>query len=68
MINILGERQGEVSVTGMENVLQIPQVSVHIYGKLETKIERKMGHITALGKTIKEAEKKAIKARKLLTI
>jgi 5-(carboxyamino)imidazole ribonucleotide synthase len=52
----------------MENVLKLPGVHVHIYGKAETKPERKMGHITATGKTMKEAYNKAVKARKLLSI
>jgi 5-(carboxyamino)imidazole ribonucleotide synthase len=68
MINILGERQSPAQVKGLEKILKMPNVFVHIYGKAETKNERKMGHITVLGKTVKEAYNKAIKARKLLMI
>lgn len=68
MVNILGERIGSVDVKNLEKVLEIPGVYVHIYGKAETKLERKMGHITAIDKTIKKAYTKAIKARKLLSI
>lgn len=68
MINIIGERKGAVDVKALEKVLEIPDVHVHIYGKAETKPERKMGHITATGKTMKEAYNKAVKARKLLSI
>src|SRR5205823_4105749 len=46
MVNILGERAGEAKVEGLEQALAIPNVSVHIYGKAETRPERKMGHIT----------------------
>lgn len=68
MINILGERNGKADPQGVEKAEKIPGVKVHIYGKLETKPERKMGHITALGNTIEEAYNKAIRARKLITI
>ncbi len=59
MVNILGERQGPVKLEGLEKALAIPGVGVHIYGKRETRPERKMGHITAIGDTIKKASKKA---------
>lgn len=68
MINILGKRQGEVQLLGLEHALKIPHVSVHIYGKKETKQMRKMGHITVVAKTIKNALSKAKKARTLITI
>ncbi len=68
MINILGERKGKSDPKGIEEAEKIPGVKVHIYGKHETKPERKMGHITALGKTVDEAYNKAIKARELVTI
>lgn len=68
MINILGERKGDVEIKGLEKVLNIQGVAVHIYGKSETKVERKMGHITVIGETINECLKKAIKARKTIQI
>lgn len=68
MINILGERDGEAQVEGMEEALSLPGVSVHMYGKKETRVERKMGHITVIGDTIAEAIQRAQKARKYITI
>ncbi|HSX46768.1 MAG TPA: 5-(carboxyamino)imidazole ribonucleotide synthase [Patescibacteria group bacterium] len=68
MINILGERNGETVVTGLEAALQLPQVSVHLYGKAPTKIDRKMGHITATGKNVTEARKRATLARRRMGI
>lgn len=68
MINILGERNGEAKVKGLEKALKIPMVKVHIYGKKETKTERKMGHITAVGKNTKEALQRAYLARKRISI
>ncbi|HWY79599.1 MAG TPA: 5-(carboxyamino)imidazole ribonucleotide synthase [Candidatus Sulfotelmatobacter sp.] len=68
MINILGERDGKAKQKGVAEAGKIPGVTVHIYGKLQTRKERKMGHLTAIGETIEEALKKAKKARKLITI
>lgn len=68
MINILGTRTGNAEVTGLDKALKITNVFVHIYGKIETKLERKMGHITVIGKTITECLRKARMARKYLSI
>lgn len=68
MINILGERDGETEVTGLSEALAIPNVSVHLYGKSPTKVDRKMGHINATGQNLTEARKRALKARRKITI
>ena len=68
MVNILGRRNGAAEVKGLEEALGIPGVTVHIYGKAETRPERKMGHITAIGRTTDEALKKAVLARKYISI
>jgi len=68
MINILGERDGPTEATGLHDVLAEPGVSVHLYGKSPTKIDRKMGHINVTDKTVAAAQKKARAARKKLTI
>ena len=68
MVNILGERDGPTAVTGLDKSLKIPNVKVHIYGKSPTKIDRKMGHITATGKTLQSAKLKANKARRNLSV
>lgn len=63
MVNILGERNGPTKLEGRARALAIPEVSLHWYGKSPTKIDRKMGHITAIGDTIKVAKQRATKAR-----
>lgn len=68
MINILGVRDGKAKPKGIEIAEKIPGVKVHIYGKLQTRKERKMGHITVVGKNLNETLRKAKKARKLITI
>lgn len=68
MINILGERNGETNLTGVENISDKEFVFVHDYGKSPTKIDRKMGHITAIGDSIEQAKKRAEDARKVINI
>lgn len=68
MINILGNRNAPAEVKGLEKALKLPRVSIHIYGKMETRIERKMGHITAIADNINKALRHAKKARRLITI
>lgn len=68
MINILGERDGPTVVEGLSEALEIPGVSVHLYGKFPTKVDRKMGHITATAATLDEARERAQKARELFSI
>lgn len=68
MVNILGEHSRPTILSGLENALSIPEVNVHIYGKSPTKVDRKMGHINATGKNVKEARSRANNARKVIQI
>jgi phosphoribosylaminoimidazole carboxylase len=68
MVNILGGRSGEAEPKGVETAEKIEGVKVHIYGKMDTRPERKMGHITAVAETLGEAKEKAEKARTLVSI
>jgi len=68
MINILGERNGKVALTGQDKALAFAGTHLHLYGKASTKVARKMGHITVLADSVSEAYKIAIVARKELTI
>ncbi len=56
MVNTLGVRNGPAEARGMAQALAIPGALVHVYGKLAARVGRKMGHVTALGATIAEAE------------
>lgn len=51
MINLLGEEgfEGAARYEQLENVMQQAGVSVHLYGKQNTKSFRKMGHVTIYG-------------------
>jgi 5-(carboxyamino)imidazole ribonucleotide synthase len=68
MINILGDRSGQAQVDGLTRAQKISGVSVHIYGKTDTRPERKMGHITAVANTLDEALVNARAARALIRI
>jgi 5-(carboxyamino)imidazole ribonucleotide synthase len=61
MVNLLGEEcySGKAVYSNMEQVLDMPGVYVHIYGKKETKPFRKMGHVTVVSKDLTEAVEKA---------
>lgn len=61
MINVLGEEghTGDAHYTGLENILEIPGVYVHLYGKKITKPFRKMGHVTVVDEQREEAIRKA---------
>ncbi len=56
MINLLGRRHGPIHPAAITAALAVPGAHVHFYGKREERVGRKMGHITALGATIAEAE------------
>jgi 5-(carboxyamino)imidazole ribonucleotide synthase len=67
MVNLLGDLWGE----GEPNwcaALRFPQVKVHLYGKSEARVGRKMGHITAMASTVAEAQELAMRARAALLI
>lgn len=48
MLNLLGEADahGEVAIEGLDEVLALPGVAVHLYGKRQVRPYRKMGHVT----------------------
>lgn len=48
MINLLGKRNGPVSFQHINYGLSDEHVKLHIYGKKDNRIGRKMGHITVL--------------------
>ncbi|HEX8736196.1 MAG TPA: 5-(carboxyamino)imidazole ribonucleotide synthase [Pyrinomonadaceae bacterium] len=65
MANLLGDvwRAGEPVWT---NALKFPNLKLHLYGKAEPRGGRKMGHLTALAGTAREAVETVRKAREEL--
>jgi 5-(carboxyamino)imidazole ribonucleotide synthase len=65
MANILGD----LWVDGEPNwaaACAFADVKLHLYGKSEPRPGRKMGHLTAMGKTVHEAQERVIAARDAL--
>lgn len=70
MINILGGEgfSGPVVFKGLNEVLRIEGVKLHIYGKKQTRPYRKMGHATILAETTESALSKAENVLNLLKV
>ena len=70
MVNLLGEKdfQGNAVYEGMDEVLKMKGVYVHLYGKKETKPFRKMGHVTITAETLDEAKEIAIKVKNTIKV
>lgn len=62
MVNLLGSRDGSTEPVGIGAALALPDVHVHLYGKRQVRRGRKMGHVTALGPTLADAEASALQA------
>lgn len=60
MVNLLGGHQGSGRAFGLDEALAVPGAHVHLYGKVGSGKGRKMGHVTALGGTMAEAEQSAL--------
>jgi 5-(carboxyamino)imidazole ribonucleotide synthase len=66
MANLLGDlwQAGEPNWAG---ACAIPDVKLHLYGKLAPRPGRKMGHLTALGCDQADARRKVLEARHALS-
>lgn len=62
MVNVLGHRDGDATLGGVEQALEVPGASVHLYGKREVRERRKMGHVTVTADTAEEARRRAEQA------
>jgi 5-(carboxyamino)imidazole ribonucleotide synthase len=67
MANLLGDlwEDGEPNWAA---ACRFPDVKLHLYGKAEPRAGRKMGHLTATGRTVSEAQDRVIGARDALLI
>ncbi|MDB5246389.1 MAG: phosphoribosylaminoimidazole carboxylase ATPase subunit [Segetibacter sp.] len=70
IVNVLGAENfsGKAIYKGLEDVLKIDNVFVHMYGKKETKPGRKMGHVTILSNERQELIHQAMKIKSLLSV
>jgi 5-(carboxyamino)imidazole ribonucleotide synthase len=70
IVNLLGSEgcEGEAHYEGLDEVLQMDNVFVHIYGKADTKAGRKMGHVTIISREKQDLVYKAHKIRNTLKV
>ena len=61
MVNLLGTRTGPADID-IAAAMAVPGAHVHLYGKTEVRVGRKMGHVTALGSTLEDSLKRARQA------
>lgn len=68
IVNIIGSKghSGEVFYEGLEEVLKMDNVFVHLYGKKQTQPGRKMGHVTIMSKEYQDLTHKANKIKHTL--
>ncbi len=70
MVNLVGEEghHGNVCYQNIEDIMSLPGVTPHIYGKKETRPFRKMGHVTIVNPDISEARKIAEKVKQTIKV
>ena len=68
IVNIIGSKghSGDVFYEGLDEVLKMDNVFVHIYGKKQTQPGRKMGHVTIMSKEYQDLTHKANKIKHTL--
>ena len=65
MVNLLGEIWEDTGGNpDWQRALEMPGVSLHLYGKSAARVGRKMGHINVVAETVAEALYIAVEARK----
>ena len=70
IVNLVGADgySGDAAYEGLEEVLQIENAFVHIYGKKQTKPGRKMGHVTILSSEKQELIHQANRVKNTLRV
>jgi 5-(carboxyamino)imidazole ribonucleotide synthase len=70
MVNLVGEKdsKGIAAYKNFDQIIGIEGVNPHIYGKLETKPNRKMGHVTIINQDINAAKALAKKIKETIII
>lgn len=68
MINILGEHEGKPAIENAERSTIQGHTTVHMYGKSDIKVDRKMGHLTTTAESREEALEQAHAARKEINV
>jgi 5-(carboxyamino)imidazole ribonucleotide synthase len=67
MANLLGDLWVDGRSPNFVAALAVPGVRLHLYGKAEPRPGRKMGHVTCLAETAREARARVLQARDALS-
>jgi 5-(carboxyamino)imidazole ribonucleotide synthase len=67
MVNLLGASRVPARPAGLDRALAVPGASLHLYGKRMSGERRKLGHVTALGESLAEAEAAAMRCAESIT-
>jgi 5-(carboxyamino)imidazole ribonucleotide synthase len=70
IVNLVGADgfEGDAKYEGLEEVLQMENVFIHLYGKKQTKPGRKMGHVTIVSKDKQDLTYKANRIKNILKV
>jgi 5-(carboxyamino)imidazole ribonucleotide synthase len=71
MLNVLGDlwfRSGDRAEPPWQEALAVSGAKLHLYGKREPRMGRKMGHVTCLGASVDDALERAVAAAAVLGI
>jgi 5-(carboxyamino)imidazole ribonucleotide synthase len=70
MVNLVGaeNHKGPVHYQGIGDILELPGVTPHIYGKKMTRPFRKMGHVTIVDPSIETARERAALVKKRIEV
>lgn len=70
MVNLTGEEAhtGSVVYEGIEDLMSMSGVYIHLYGKAETRPFRKMGHVTITADKLKEARSLAKRVKSTIKV
>ena len=70
MLNLVGDEghEGPVFYENIESVFNISSANLHIYGKEQTRPNRKMGHVTIICDKFEDAYEKAKYLKKTIKV
>jgi 5-(carboxyamino)imidazole ribonucleotide synthase len=70
MVNLVGaeDHHGPVHYQGINEILDLPGVTPHIYGKKQTRPFRKMGHVTIVDPSIEAARERAALVKEKISV
>ena len=70
LVNLVGAENhtGNVVYKNIEQILAIPGVTPHIYGKKQSRPFRKMGHVTIVNKDLAEARALAEEVKRTIEV